>query len=146
MAAAQSPEPIVVTHERGRRFASRIRTHRIVTDQSLRAGGDDSAPTPLELLSAALGSCIAVYVQQFYESRGLQHRGLRVEVTPRNAANPNRIAEMSVRVCLPDDLPPHAMEMLERVVRSCPVHNTLTPAVEIAVALTSDAEACATRG
>ena len=146
MAGAQSPEPIVVTHERGRRFASRIRTHRIVTDQSLRAGGDDSAPTPLELLSAALGSCIAVYVQQFCESRGLQHRGLRVEVTPRNAGNPNRIAEMSVRVCLAEDLPPHEMEMLERVVRSCPVHNTLAHGAEISVALTSDAGACTTCG
>jgi len=135
MAGAQSPEPIVVTHERGRRFTSQIRTHRIVTDQSVRAGGDDSAPTPLELLCAALGSCIAVYVQQFCESRGLQHRGLRVEVTPRNAANPNRIAELSVRVCLADELPPHEMEMLERVVRSCPVHNTLAHGVAIAVSI-----------
>ena len=145
MAGPQSPEPIVVTHETGLRFASQIRTHRIVTDQSVRAGGDDSAPSPLELVSAALGSCIAVYVQKFFESRGLQHGGLRIEVTPRNESSPNRIAEMAVRVCLGTELPPHTMEMLERVVRSCPVHNTLAHGVDISVEIgagTGDLTAC----
>ncbi len=143
MAAVSSPMPIVVTHEHGLRFASQIRAHRIVTDQSERAGGDDSAPSPLELVSAALGSCIAVYVHQFFASRGLPHAGLRIEVTPRNMANPNRIAELAVRVCLPGELPPHVMEMLERVVRSCPVHNTLVHGAEISVAVgAGDLAAC----
>jgi len=135
MTTASSPKPIVVTHERGLRFAAQVRQHRVVTDQSERAGGDDSAPSPTELISAALGSCIALYVHQFCESRGLPRDGLRVEVTPRNAANPNRIAELAVRVCLAAELPPHAMEMLERVVRSCPVHNTLVHGAQISVAL-----------
>jgi uncharacterized OsmC-like protein len=135
MTTASSPKPIVVTREQGLRFASEIRTHRIVTDQSVRAGGDDSAPSPTELISAALGSCIALYVHQFCESRGLPSDGLRVEVTPRNEANPSRIAELAVRVCLAAKLPPHAMEMLERVVRSCPVHNTLAHGAQISVAL-----------
>jgi putative redox protein len=135
MAETQSPSPIVVTHAGGLRFASQIRTHRIVTDQSERAGGEDSAPSPLELVSAALGSCVAVYVHQFLVSRRLPHGGVRIEVTPRNAAGPNRIAELAVRVCLPGELPPSTMEMLERVVRSCPVHNTLSMGAEVSVAI-----------
>ena len=71
MAGPQTPMSYTVTHLGGRRFASQIRTHTVVTDQSVRAGGEDSAPSPLELVSAALGSCIAVYVHQFCESRGL---------------------------------------------------------------------------
>ena len=95
------------------------------------------------IVTHALGSCIAVYVHQFFASRGLPHAGLRVEVTPRNAANPNRIAELVVQVCLPTELPPHVMEMLERVVRSCPVHNTLAHGAEISVAVgAGDVVAC----
>jgi putative redox protein len=135
MAETQSSSPIVVTHAGGLRFAAQIRTHRIVTDQSERAGGEDSAPSPLELVSAALGSCVAVYVHQFLVSRRLPHGGVRIEVTPRNAAGPNRIAELAVRVCLPGELPPSTMEMLERVVRSCPVHNTLSIGAEVSVAI-----------
>jgi len=126
---------LAVTHLGGHRFASQIRTHQIVTDQSVRAGGEDSAPSPLELVSAALGSCIAVYVHRFCESRGLAHEGMRVEVTPRNVASPNRIAELAVSVHLPNELPPPAMDMLERVIRSCPVHNTLTQGASVSVSI-----------
>lgn len=125
MIAGQTSAPIVVTHDKGLSFAAQIRQHRLVTDQSARSGGEDTAPSPTELISAALGSCIALYVHQFLVSRGLPHGGMRVEVTPRSVANPNRIAELSVAVLLPVELSPHTLLMLERVVQSCPVHNTL---------------------
>jgi len=144
--AAQSSEPIVVTHEGGLSFGARIRTHRIVTDQSMKAGGEDSAPSPLELIPAALGSCVALYVHQFCRSRELPSDCLRVEVTPRYASGPSRIAEMGIRVCLPGELPPHAVEMLERVVRSCPVHNTLAHGVAISVAIGTGAGVLAACG
>ena len=135
MAAAQTRTPIVVTHERGLSFAAQIRQHRIVTDQSERAGGEDSAPSPTELISAALASCVALYVYQFCVSRGLLHDGMRIEVLPLNATSPNRIAQLDVRVHLPQELSPHVREMLERVVRSCPVHNTLAHGAAVSVAI-----------
>jgi uncharacterized OsmC-like protein len=131
--------PIVVTHEQGLSFAAQIREHRVMTDQSIRVGGEDSAPSPMELVSAALGSCVALYVHQFCASRGLRHEGMRVEVTPRHVANPNRIGELSVGVFLPGALSPHTMEMLERVVRSCPVHNTLVHGAAVSVSIEVDA-------
>ena len=135
MIASPTRPPIVVTHERGLRFAAQIRHHRLITDQSERAGGEDAAPSPTELVSAALGSCIALYVYQFCTSRGLQHEGMRIEVRPINATGPNRIAELHVAVHLAQELSPHVREMLERVVRSCPVHNTLAHVAEVSVAI-----------
>ncbi len=135
MQGRQSPSPIVVTHEQGLSFAAQIREHRLLTDQSARAGGEDTAPSPTELISAALGSCIALYVYQFCVSRGLSHDGMRIEVTPHNVVNPNRIAELSVKVHLPTALSPHTMLMLERVVRNCPVHNTLAYGASVSCAI-----------
>ena len=135
MSGLQTRSPIVVTHEQGFRFAAQIGEHRVPTDQSIRAGGDDTAPSPTELISAALGSCIALYVYQFCVSRALPHEGMRIEVTPRNVANPNRIGELSVVVRLPGLLLPHTVEMLERVVRSCPVHNTLVHGADVSLSL-----------
>jgi uncharacterized OsmC-like protein len=135
MTESQTRSPIVVTHEKGLSFAAQIREHRLITDQSTHAGGEDTAPSPMELVSAALGSCIALYVHQFCVSRGLSHDGMRIEVTPRNVANPHRIGELSVAVCLPGTLSPHTMEMLERVVRSCPVHNTLAHGAAVSVSI-----------
>jgi putative redox protein len=133
MAGAHMRTPIVVTHDRGLRFAAQIRQHRIVTDQSERAGGEDSAPSPTELISAALASCVALYVHQFCVSRGLRQEGMRIEVMPLNATSPNRIARLDVTVRLPQELSPHVKEMLERVVRSCPVHNTLAHGAAVSV-------------
>lgn len=135
MERSHTPSPIVVTHEEGLRFAAQIREHRLITDQPARAGGEDIGPSPMELVTAALGSCVALYVHQFCVSRNLPHDGMRIEVTPRNVANPNRIGELSVAVFLPGTLSPHTTEMLERVVRSCPVHNTLAHGAAVSVAI-----------
>src|SRR6476620_624217 len=119
------PIPIVVRHTGGTRFVARARSHEIVTDQTQRSGGAYSGATPLELLGAALGSCMALYVQQFCEVRDLPYVGMKVEVRQKNEKGPNRVGEFSVKVVLPQELPEQYMSVLERVVQSCPVHNTL---------------------
>lgn len=125
--------PIVIRHEGGMRFAAQVRTHQIVTDQPLRTGGTDSGPSPVELLGASLGSCIAFYVQQFCHARALPYEGMRVEVELRSKTNPARVAEFIARVIMPAKLPELYASMLDRVVRSCPVHNTLAGAADVSV-------------
>lgn len=125
--------PIVVRHDGGMRFIARARSHEIVTDQMERSGGADSGATPLELLGAALGSCIALYVQQFCEVRDLPFAGMRVEVRQKNEKGPSRIGKFSVRLMMPEELPEQYLSMLERVVQSCPVHNTLVPGAPVSI-------------
>lgn len=131
MAEQGQKPPITVTHEGGVKFAAQIRQHKVFVDQPERGGGEDSAPMPLELLGASLGTCVALYVQQFCHTRGLPYEGMRVEVDPRGAQG--RIGRFDVRVILPEALPPQYSEMLERVARSCPAHNTLAHGAEISV-------------
>jgi len=123
--------PMVVTHEGGVKFAAQLRQHRLIVDQPAAGGGEDSAPMPLELLGASLGTCVALYVQQFCHARGLPYEGMRVEVDPWGAQG--RIGRFDVRVVLPEPLPPKYAEVLERVARSCPAHNTLAHGAEIVV-------------
>src|SRR5215831_13107277 len=127
--------PIVITHEGGVRFAAQVRSHRVFVDQPLRGGGEDTAPAPLELLGAALGTCVAFYVQRFCHARGLSCEGMRVEVEQRSATSPARIGHFIVRVSLAAALPPNYVAMIERVARSCPVHNTLSLGAEVSVAI-----------
>jgi uncharacterized OsmC-like protein len=122
---------MVITHVGGVKFAAQIRQHRLMVDQPAGGGGEDSAPMPLELLGASLGTCVALYVQQFCHTRGLPYQGMRVEVDPQAAQG--RVQRFAVRVVLPEPLPPHYAQMLERVAKSCPAHNTLTHGAEVAV-------------
>lgn len=122
------------------RFAAQVRSHRIVVDQPARAGGEDAGPMPLELLGASLGTCVALYVQQFCRSRGLAFEGMRVEVEQRGAANPGRKGEFLVRVQLPAALPEHEAEVVERVARSCPAHHTLAQGAAVTVEIHAPAQ------
>jgi uncharacterized OsmC-like protein len=135
MAGRMERQPIVVTHDGGVKFVAQIRSHQVRVDQPTHAGGEDAAPAPIELLGASLGTCVALYVQQFCHARGLPYEGMRVEVQSLGAANPGRIGQFDVRVVLPSELPNHYAEMLERVARSCPAHNTLTHDVRVNVGI-----------
>ena len=128
-------QPIVVTLAGGLRFPAQVRTHRVTVDQPARAGGDDTGPMPLELLGTALGTCVALYVQQFLHARNLPYEGMRVEVEQHGAVHPSRVGAFVVRVVLPAALPPAYAELLERVARSCPAHGTLTNAAQVLVTI-----------
>jgi uncharacterized OsmC-like protein len=124
---------MIITHVGGVQFAAQVRSHRILVDQPERGGGADEAPSPIELLGVSLGTCVALYVQQFCQSRALPYDGMRVELQQRGAQNPNRIGEFSLKVVLPAGIPEEHVAMLERVARSCPAHNTLAHGAEVAM-------------
>lgn len=126
--------PMVVTHEGGLKFATQIRGHRLVVDQPAGAGNDEG-PMPIELLGASLATCVALYVQQFCHARGLPYEGMRVELQQYGAQNPGRVGLFDVRVILPEALPPQYAEMVQRVARSCPAHNTLVHGSEVEVGI-----------
>lgn len=131
--------PIAVTHEGGLKFAAQVRSHRIIVDQPERAGGEDAGPTPLELLAASLGSCVALYVQQFCHTRSLPYDGMRVEVDSIGASSPGRIGELVVQVHLAADLSPHMRSLLERAAKSCPAHHTLELGAKVTVQVSAAA-------
>lgn len=141
MSTVLARAPIVVTHESGLRFAAQVRSHRIIVDQPERAGGEDAGPTPLELLAASLGSCVALYVQQFCHSRALSYEGMRVEVDSYGAGSPGRIGELAVRVHVPAQLSPHMAMLLERAATSCPAHHTLTLGAKVTLQVETAAAA-----
>jgi putative redox protein len=129
------PPPTVITHDAGLRFRARVGAHDLILDQPLRGGGKDAGPSPVELLGAALGSCVALYVHKFLLVRGHDDPGLRVEVRQYSARAPHRIARFEVSILVPGLIPVMYAPMIEAVARVCPVHNTLAAGAEIAVSV-----------
>ena len=132
-------EPTVVTHVDGVRFAIQVRSHEILVDQTLRGGGSDSAPTPIELLGAALGSSIAYYVRQYLKTRDMPTEGLRVEVVQKKGSNPSRVEEFLTRVILPAGVDDRFIPLIQRVIETCPAHNTLKMGAGVDVSIAAPA-------
>ncbi|MBN1113713.1 MAG: OsmC family protein [Oligoflexia bacterium] len=53
------------------RVSAQIGSHVINTDQSVKDGGDDTAPTPFEIFCASLGMCAAHYINAFCRKRDI---------------------------------------------------------------------------
>ncbi len=125
--------PVTVTWDGGVRFSADIRGHKLTVDQPPQGGGQDAGPMPLELMPAALGTCVALFVQQFLATRGLDATGMEVQVFSGGAANPHRIGMFEVTVSIPKGVPEQYRDAVRRAAESCTVHHTLTHRPEIKV-------------
>ena len=128
-------KPITVTWDGGVRFTADIRGHKVSVDQPPQGGGSDSAPMPLELVPASLGTCVALFVQQFLATRGLDASGLTVVVSAAGASNPHRLGQFEVEVRIPGGVPEKYRDAVRRAAETCTVHHTLTHQPEISVAI-----------
>lgn len=83
---AEAPEPDerrIVAGETGEgryQLSVAIGTHRMLMDEPARLGGDDSGPTPFELLSAALAGCTSITLRMYAERKGLPLERVETEV------------------------------------------------------------------
>lgn len=125
-----------VRHLDGDRFDISIRQHRLTVDQPVTDGGTDTAPTPTELLVAALVSCVAHYARRYLARHELPTAGLSVTADYAMGSRPARVSEISIVITLPEGVPEDRRDALLAVASHCTVHNTLVsaPAVQVALA------------
>jgi uncharacterized OsmC-like protein len=112
-----------------------IRDHKVISDQTLRGGGDDTAPTPTEYMIASLGACIAVYAINYAESRNVPLEDVTVDVETEVAKNPTRISKFDITVTIPPSFPEEHHERLMRVMHMCMVHKTMQIPPEVNIDL-----------
>lgn len=114
------------TAQRTGNFAHRIRIrdHDLLADEPVDAGGDDSAPSPQELLAASLASCTAITVEMYARRKGWDIGPISVDVeyTPAERGCQTRFALV---LRLPDGLSEEQVERLRVIAAKCPVHRTL---------------------
>ena len=121
-----------VRHLGGVRFEADARGHRVICDQPIANGGQDTGMTPPEFLLASLATCAGYYAAEYLKLRSLSTRGLVVRVDADKAANPARVASFNIEVTVPA-LPEVHREGVLRAVKKCLIHNTLLNAPQIGV-------------
>ena len=101
-----------------------IRDHHVTADEPRDKGGDDSGPSPQELLAASLASCTAITMEMYAERKGWNVDGLEVDCdyTPAERGSPTRF-EVVMR--MPAHLSEEQVERLRVIAAKCPVHRTL---------------------
>lgn len=132
-----------VTVRRVRAYQQEItaREHVIFADEPIEAGGDDTGPTPYELLLAALGSCTAITLSMYAQRKGWSLEQIEIELTHDRshahdcascAQQATRLERITRRIRLGGALDDAQRARLLEIAQRCPVHRTLSAgAVEI---------------
>lgn len=108
----------------GFRHIVKVRQHRLNCDEPVDLGGEDSAPSPQELLAASLASCTAVTMEMYAQRKGWDLRGVEVECeyVPAERGCPTKF---SLTLRLPASLTEEQVQRLKVIATKCPVHRTL---------------------
>jgi uncharacterized OsmC-like protein len=126
---------LAVTWQGGDRFAASVRGHQVLVDQPEADGGEDSAPTPVELLVASLTTCVAHYARRYLRRRELPQEGLVVAAEWEMAKTPSRVGSVALRITLPQGVAEEHHEPLLRFASHCTVHNTLDGSPDVSLML-----------
>jgi len=102
----------------------RVRDHEMTIDEPLDTGGNDSGPSPQELLAVSLASCTAITMEMYAQRKGWDVGDIVVDVNyePAQRGSPTRF-EMVIKI--PKEVPDDTRERLMQIAAKCPVHRTL---------------------
>lgn len=106
------------------RHTVQVRGHQITIDEPSEMGGDDTGPSPQELLAVSLASCTAITMEMYADRKGWEIGHVEVDVQYKGAERgcPTKF-ELVMR--LPEDLTEEQVERLRVIAAKCPVHRAL---------------------
>ena len=104
--------------------AVEMRDHTLTADEPKDEGGDDTGPSPQELLAASLASCTAITMEMYAQRKGWELGDVSVDVDyePAQRGSPTRFRMV---VNFPKELPEEQRERLMQIGAKCPVHRVL---------------------
>ncbi|WP_226700848.1 bifunctional alpha/beta hydrolase/OsmC family protein [Qipengyuania gaetbuli] len=133
------PEEGIVACTGHGKFGTEVHTvsHQFIADEPKSYGGDDSGPTPYDLLNAALGTCTAMTMKMYADRKGWPLEAVRVHVTHERdhtttCSHAEAMAEGMQMQALNrtitirgEELDDEQRAKLMEIADKCPVHRTL---------------------
>ncbi|MBL8240306.1 MAG: OsmC family protein [Bryobacterales bacterium] len=126
---------VKVTYKSGMRYEAEARGHKVICDQPIDGGGEDSGMTPPEFLLVSLGTCAMYYAANYLRIQKLPSDGMTLTVEAEKAMNPPRLAKFRIVIDIPGEVEERHLEGARRSAEKCLVKNSMlvTPEIELSV-------------
>jgi putative redox protein len=108
----------------------------LATDAPRDNQGRGEAFSPTDLVATGFATCIATTMALAARKHGVEIGGITFEVTKEMSADaPRRISRLTARMKMPASARSVPQGVLEKAANTCPVHESLAPAVEKVIEL-----------
>jgi putative redox protein len=108
-----------------------IRGFTVSTDQRKDDDGDNTAPTPLELFFASVGTCAGVNVAFFCIEREIPYKDIDIRMVIDRDDKTHAVKKINMNIRVPPDFPEKYKPALLKAVDACAVKKTIMAQPEI---------------
>ncbi len=124
----------------GKRVDAQYKGFTILTDQSVKNGGDASSPEPFSLFLASMGTCAGIYVLSFCQKRKIPTDGIKLVQRMEDSTDGKMVAKIIIEIILPSDFPSKYKKAVISAAQLCAVkkHMENPPEFSIVTSMTSE--------
>jgi ribosomal protein S12 methylthiotransferase accessory factor len=132
---AGKKKEIRVSFPGGKRVDAHYDGRTVQTDQSVKNGGEGSAPEPFDLFFVSMATCVGIYVLEFCEARDLNTEGLSVGLLSDFDPDEKRFPKIGINITLPEAFPAKYKKAIWRTANLCTVKKHILNPPEFAITL-----------
>jgi uncharacterized OsmC-like protein/pimeloyl-ACP methyl ester carboxylesterase len=141
-ATGEAPRQVVVRETRNSKFQQTVTVgpHRMLADEPVAAGGDDTGPGPYDFLLSALGACKSMTMRLYADRKSLpleratvtlSHSKIHAQDCAECETKEGMLDQINVAIGLEGALDAEQRKRILEIADKCPVHRTLTSEIRI---------------
>ncbi len=138
----EAPRQVVVRETRNSKFQQTVSIgpHRLLADEPVPAGGEDTGPGPYDFVLAGLGACTSMTMRLYAERKSLplerttvtlSHRKIHAEDCAECETKAGMLDQIDMVIAMEGALDAEQRKRLMEIADKCPVHRTLTSEIRI---------------
>jgi uncharacterized OsmC-like protein/fermentation-respiration switch protein FrsA (DUF1100 family) len=138
----EAPRNVVVRETRNSKFQQTVTVgpHRMLADEPIAAGGEDTGPGPYDFVLAGLGACTSMTMRLYAERKSLplervtvtlKHSKIHAEDCAECETKAGMLDQIDRVIAMEGNLDTEQRKKLMEIADKCPVHRTLTSEIHI---------------
>jgi putative redox protein len=124
----------------GKRVDAKYKDFTIQTDQSVKYGGEESAPEPFSLFLASMGTCAGIYVLSFCQKRKIPTDKIKLLQRMEETADGKMVAKVIIEIKLPAGFPSKYRQAVVSAAQLCAVKKHMEQPPEFSIITSIDSE------
>jgi uncharacterized OsmC-like protein/pimeloyl-ACP methyl ester carboxylesterase len=138
----EAPRTVVVRETRASKFQQTVSIgpHRMLADEPVAAGGEDSGPGPYDFVLAGLGACTSMTMRLYADRKSLplerttvtlKHSKIHAQDCAECETKEGMLDQINLVIGMEGNLDAEQRKRLMEIADKCPVHRTLTSEIRI---------------